>query len=366
MRLLDYLNKVNDLDALTKAPYSLKIVEDNGFYLFKYNMIASDFSLREVQDARGSIFAKSANGQWFYVCRPFDKFFNYGEAFAATIDWASAFCSEKVDGSIMKVWFYNSVWHLSTNGTVDAFTAGVNDSGSKTFGQIFERVLGMSIQDFGDSYLNSDYTYIFELTSPETRVVIPYDDGIYLLAIRNNVTGEYAPWNFTSMPASVSYPKVFNLNSLDDVLKVVLVMSKDEEGIVVADKFGNRVKVKSPEYLAAHHLRGNVALNPEKVIKMLQNASLDDYMAYFNDEQSNEIVNDVLIKLNALKDAAMAEWDALVDAGALDLTRKQFYWEVENSKFMPYFMKKFGNVEFAFEDYINQMHVKKLSKLLGY
>ena len=77
----------------------------------------SDFRLREVQEASGSIF-KFVDGRAQYVCRPFDKFFNVGEVNAADIDWSTAQVREKVDGSLMKIWFDNGDWHLSTNGTL--------------------------------------------------------------------------------------------------------------------------------------------------------------------------------------------------------------------------------------------------------
>ena len=98
-------------DLLSAEPYNLKISEDDGFVLFKYNQIASDFSQEICQEARGLILDSEDN---FRVVRyAFKKFFNIDEGFAAHIDWDTAVATEKIDGSIMSVWYARGKWHLS-------------------------------------------------------------------------------------------------------------------------------------------------------------------------------------------------------------------------------------------------------------
>ena len=48
-------------ELLVEAPYYLKITEDNGFVMFKYNQISSDFHQQLVREARGIIFKL---GEW--------------------------------------------------------------------------------------------------------------------------------------------------------------------------------------------------------------------------------------------------------------------------------------------------------------
>ena len=106
--------------VLTQEPYYIKIKEDGPYVMFSYDQIRSDFSYNIVREARGIIFRK---GKWETpVCWAFNKFGNYGESYAPEIDWNTAFVTEKIDGSLMKVW-WDGDWKISTNGTIDAFKA---------------------------------------------------------------------------------------------------------------------------------------------------------------------------------------------------------------------------------------------------
>src|ERR1035437_3404382 len=65
-------------------------------HLFKYNQISSPFGEEIVREARGIILDKDKG--WSVVAMGFSKFANYGESYAAKIDWSSAEVQEKVDG----------------------------------------------------------------------------------------------------------------------------------------------------------------------------------------------------------------------------------------------------------------------------
>lgn len=97
MELLKFIKEHEDWkELLQRAPYFLEVKEEEGFVLLKYSQIKSDFSQPIVQECRG-IILDSNNG---IVCWPFDKFFNYGECYAAKIDWSSAKVQEKIDGCL--------------------------------------------------------------------------------------------------------------------------------------------------------------------------------------------------------------------------------------------------------------------------
>lgn len=86
MHLLNFiLNNKNWESILTTFPYNLNIVRDDNYIMFKYNQIASDFSLDIVKESRGVIFDER---NWKVVCQPFNKFFNYNEPNAAEINWS--------------------------------------------------------------------------------------------------------------------------------------------------------------------------------------------------------------------------------------------------------------------------------------
>ena len=310
-----FLYDYNWREVLSNPPYSIKIKEErprihHTYALFKYNQFDSDMSYTVVQEARGAIYriAKDEDGELvgWCVCRPFDKFFNYGEPYAAEIDWSTARVTEKVDGSLMKMW-YDDGWHLSTNGTIDAFKAPVGEDSTITFGQIFERALGASIQTLG-SYLKTSRTYMFELTSPETQIVVPYEDGVYYLASRSTLSGIecFTPPKFGD-DVHIKFPKVYNLSNLDDVIAVVASMSKDQEGVVVNDSKGRRIKVKSPEYLVAARTQLKGYISERKIFQYIKEEKIDDFLGYAPEKK--EAVDAIKKKISEYCARALEEWE---------------------------------------------------------
>lgn len=77
------------------------IKEEYPFAIFNYT-IGCDFSSPIVQEARGIIIDLE---NLDVACWPFRKFGNYNESYADKIDWATAMVQEKVDGSIVKLWW---------------------------------------------------------------------------------------------------------------------------------------------------------------------------------------------------------------------------------------------------------------------
>lgn len=298
-KLLHFINSnENWEDILSNPPYNIEIKKDEEYILLKYNQFDSDFSNPIVQECRGCIIRHrystldSIKQQYEFVCRPFDKFFNYGEEQAAEIDWSTALVTEKVDGSLIKVWYdrhscNEGKWHVSTNGTIDAFKCKV-DPLEITFGDIFFRVFGFKTDkefQYFFSRFDRRCTYMFELTSPESKVVISYPDGLYLLAVRYNKTGEYTFWHFGEVLDLLINPnihnvKVYKLKTLSDCIDVVKNMSMDEEGVVVSDADGNRIKIKSPEYLIKAKLCGNHVRSDESLLETIFDGKEDDLLAY--------------------------------------------------------------------------------------
>ena len=191
MYLEKFMNENSDWQAkLAAAPYFIDIKQDSDYFILKYNMIMSDFSRPEVVEARGSIFRCDAEGHWFCVCHPFDKFFNYGEPHAATpnMNWDNISVQQKVDGSLVKFWFDKGEWHISTNGTIDAAKA---ECGSCNYLMLIQHALecnGGSLDEFCDM-LDPKYCYMFELTTPFNRIVVHYKG--YHLYCRYSSAGRF-------------------------------------------------------------------------------------------------------------------------------------------------------------------------------
>lgn len=266
-------------ELLTAEPYYLKISRDDGYILFKYNQVLSDFSIPLVREARGIIFRES---DWECVCHPFNKFGNYGESYCPNIDWGTASVQEKVDGSLIKIWFDNG-WHVSTNGTIDAYKAELGDTKYPTFGSLLEDAMPMSWGAW-ECTADPNYTYMFELVSPYNRVVIPYKEiKLYFLGMREMKYGTELNPEKSDMIYAFEIPKRYNLRSLEDVQNAALNLSWDEEGYVVCDANFNRVKIKSPSYVMAHYARNNNTINIERLVQIVLDGEQEEFLIYASD-----------------------------------------------------------------------------------
>lgn len=287
-------------ELLSADPYNLKISEDDGFVLFKYNQIASDFSQEICKEARGLILDMEDN---FHVVRyAFRKFFNLGESFAATIDWDTAVSDEKIDGSLMSVWFARGKWHLSTNGVIDAFKAEIAGAGPyKTFGKLFESVLPLSWFENNISNYMTNMCYTFELVSPFTKIVIDYPETkVYLLSVRNmNTLVEYPLDEVAEFAKrfNLTMPQFYYMNDEAGFRRLVEQMPEGHEGIVVRDGNGERVKIKTLLYFEMHKAKNNGIITLERIVDLIRANDHYEFLSYFPEYQS--VFDDVEAQINA-------------------------------------------------------------------
>ena len=276
-------------ELLTQEPYNLKISEDGPYIMFKYNQISSDFTNPIVREARGIIFKRD---NWSHpVCWPFNKFGNFGENWVPEIDWSTAFVSEKIDGSLIKVWWdWSEGWHISTNGSIDAYKADLGSVLMHEFGTYFYTTICKYYNTFDDfvENLDVDLTYMFELVGPYNRVVIPYDESaIYFLGARNKYTGE--EFNCSKITAGAlsmgrfKLPAQYSLSSVDDCIKAAELKPWDDEGFVVCDALFNRVKIKSPAYVMAHYARNNNVITRKHLIQIILSGETEEFLCYASD-----------------------------------------------------------------------------------
>ena len=367
--LLKFMNENSDWEKiLAQPPYNIKTshyVDNWGEYvLLKYNQLSSDFNEPFVRLARGSIFYRDELQQkWECVCHPFDKFGNYGESYVPEIDWGSARVMEKVDGSLIKIWYHGG-WHISTNGTIDARHA-MNQNHDCSYRQLVLRALAKygNVQDFFNA-LYPEVTYMFELVSPDNRMTVAYpEDRLYLIGARDKDEDFELDidwiWEVFEhhVPGMIKKPKSYPLDTLEDCIAAVGAMGADEEGFVVCDGLFNRVKVKSPAYLYASHLRFNNSITTKKVIKIIRDGILDDFVAYNADYKAK--VDLVLAAGRGL--ANLMEWVWTAHQQMMPPNKKEYYEMVKSSRFCDFYCKRYDNkFPITAEEWLNRQPIDTL------
>ncbi len=290
-------HKNNWQELLSGSPYFLKIKTEGPLAIFNYNLLAidmvetedgevtktmvCDFSIPEVQEARGIIINTETEE---VVCWPFRKFGNFGESYVDEIDWATAQVQEKVDGSIMKLWFNDltNSWQISSNSMINASES--TTSMGNSLKALFEEAAKTQGLDY--SKLDKNKTYIFELVSPLNRVVIKYSNvEIYHTGTRNNITGVESVDEI-----GIKKPKKYPLHTLQDCIvaaeKLNAGLDKFElenEGFVVVDGNWHRIKVKSPDYVLVHHALNGGILSKKKMVRLILEGEAEEYLSYYPD-----------------------------------------------------------------------------------
>lgn len=268
--------KLEEELAVTHKPHRLY----PQLLLFKYNQIESPMANPLVRECRGVILDSSDN--WRVIARPFDKFFNYGEGHAATIDWKTAKVQEKLDGSLCTMYFYNGTWYVATSGTPDA-SGAVHDLQDRTFRDLFWIAFHDEMGNDLPPHSMVDMTFMFELMSPHNRVVVPHaETNLVLIGVRDRFTGEEKDVDEYGKKLNWATVRSFPLQSMDQVVETFDELDPlRQEGYVIVDAKFNRNKVKHPGYVAIHHLKGEQGPTPKRMLEIARTGEGGEILAHF-------------------------------------------------------------------------------------
>ncbi len=358
----------------TIRDFKLKFKEYNGKILLKYDQLISPtfMGLPEMQDCRGLILEMDT---WKVMSLAFRKFFNSQESNAAKIDWNTASVLEKLDGTMMQVyWDWNKkVWFAATTGTAEG-EGEVNNKNGTTFNELFWDTLNNKYT-FNECLLDKNHIYVFELTTPYNIVVKPHgESSATILTVRNRETLiELSGKDLEMAAISLGLPlvKKFDLNAKDvgTLLRTFEGMPWSEEGYVVVDANFNRVKIKNPAYLAVHHLKGKTA--EHNILTIVKTNEIEEFASTFPERKEElyklkENYDNLVDKLNLL-------WDELKLDKPKDITpaEKKRYamrvFEVCFNDLKPFTGMCFGLAEgkiASVEDFMFKYDDKLLYKML--
>jgi hypothetical protein len=323
-----YLEK-HGLDK-TISDFKLKTRDYGHKILLKYDQLVSPtlMALPEMQDCRGLVLEK---GTWKVMCLSFRKFFNAGEGNAAKIDWRTARILEKLDGSMIQVYWdwYEEKWFAATTGTAEG-EGEVNNKNGTTFNDLFWETVDKVVRDkygysFNEKLLNKNLIYVFELTTPYNIVVKPHgESSATVLTVRNRETlVELSGKDLELVALSIGIPLVksydLNATNVGQLLKTLEGMPWHDEGYVVVDADFNRIKIKNPAYVAVHHLKGKSA--EHNIMVIIKTNEIEEFAATFPGRTEElyklkEGYDALIIKLNGI-------WDELKDRKPKNISKDE-------------------------------------------
>ena len=287
MQVIEYLKK-HSIDKLQEE-FGIKVKTYDDVIVFNYCQIYSPKDHPITIECRGLILDVNYN----IVSRSFDRFFNLGEnqEFYTDFDYKNSVVLDKLDGSLIKIYYHKGQWHISTRGTAFAETP-MPAQDSKFYDYIIDNIFGSEavFHNITNSF-NVNVTYIFEFTSPHNRVVTPYsEDRLTLISIRhNNSEGTYytleemqQEYQSKMTHDKIGFIQIYDIH--DGYQDFVESFTDCKEGIILWDtKSHKRIKIKNSLYVKLHHMKGD-GLTHSKVINLVLNHETDEYLTYFPED----------------------------------------------------------------------------------
>jgi RNA ligase len=207
----------------------------------------------------------------------FHKFFNYGEPEASILDVTGPIqVTDKVDGSLGIVCFYNKELVVATRGSFESEQAQF----------AYDLIMRKYFLQF-ELLCNDDSTALVEIIYPENRIVLDYKNltDVVLIGVQSNYEHDSKHlW----IPARDIYswtgPKVttFNVKTLEAALQ--MPHRPNSEGIVVYfEDTDQRVKIKQSDYIALHKLISNIT--PKNIwLQLCSGKTIDEIAVQLPDE----------------------------------------------------------------------------------
>lgn len=324
--------------------------------LFKYDQIDSPNSHPIVNECRGLIL--NADDNWCVVAHPFHRFFNYGDTDAATIDFSTARVQEKLDGSLMTMYWYGGEWNVATSGNPDA--AGRVGDNLFDFRELFWKTFDQ--MKFPLDMCEEDTTYMFELTSPYNKVVVPHAEAkLSLIGINHCVQGDWEE-GFVSYYPDFNPVREFKLTSINQIVEsFASIDGMRQEGYVVVDNNFNRIKVKHPQYIALHHMKDSLGSTVRHLVEIARTGEQSEFLSYFPEFQ--ERYDDVKRRYDEFIDGMDVQYD-IIRGDKPKVNRKDFALEATKTKLPGYFFARLDGKVDDIKHYVKDMQIDALMKCL--
>lgn len=246
-----WLNRVGNLDIL-QGYYQIHISHDpeTNLYCFKYTDGSPRFHWI-TRACRGTVFRLDQEGRWVLVAGGFLRFYNLGEApeIEKKFDWLSFYAQEKWDGSLVKLFNWQGKWIVSSSGTPTG-SAPIHPDYEGSFSDLYWEAFHR--KRYNLDKLDPSIIYVQELITPFNKIVVNYKHNwsIIDLCCRSAETFEEVRHPHPQCKALIPY-----LANATEVKQYVEQRPGTEhEGLVLVDCHGNRLKVKSEEYVSLSYM----------------------------------------------------------------------------------------------------------------
>ncbi len=285
------------------------------------------------------------------LARPFKKFWNLGEQRHTATDQFEVF--EKLDGSLIIAFWYEDRWIIASRGSFESDHA-------KAAKPLFDKL--------HTDVLSKAYTYCFEYISTWNKIVVDYGDVeklVLLSAIHTKTDTELKHRTLEKIGKLIGCEVVERYDGIDDYTTLKDKIDSGKEGFVIRFSNGQRVKIKSDEYVKLHRIV--TGLSSTAVWECLQSKrTMDDLLATAPDEYFEiiKLWHDKLLRdYKHIEDTAIQLYERYI-AENPDATQKEYaLWVNTQDAITRPVLFRLKQNRTDYEDYIWKLLKPKYEKL---
>ena len=351
LKVQEYL-QTHTLDEL-HTEYGIEYSEYQNLICLSYSQIDSPKFNPIVSECRGIVLELNT---WKCISYPFHRFYNFGENPSQEhFNFQRAIGMQKLDGSLIQYFNYNGKWLYATRSVIE------NDSKINLSNKTFKELFYKTLEQYGDvtNKLNPYYSYYFELTALENRVVTIYPrPELHLIMVRNMSNLKELSLKdlyIESDNIGIELPGIVKFDSIEELVKMANSLHTLEEGFVAVNYSRlydgmnyERVKVKNTSYVNIAHLKDSAARSQRSLVSLVYDGEESEFLIYFPEYQ--KIVDDIKKKYN----------EYIFNLN-LDIEKCKDYFSKDKKTFALFIEKGFLNTSFLF-----QMYNKKVTGVKDY
>jgi RNA ligase len=273
------IRTISDVLSHIEGREEFVIAEREGYTVINYVVAMADtFNMTGPDDLTGAM-RRECRGLIFdrdgvLMSRPFHKFFNVNERTETQtheIDMSQPHViMEKMDGSMIRPILVDGYLRLATK-------MGVTNVAMEA--EAWLAAQGSEYKEWLRAYMDNGYTPIFEWVSPFNQIVLAYEiEDLVLLAIRDNVTGEYIDLAEELTEVRCPFNVVRSYGSMEgNILEYIARQrgAEGREGDVIRFADGHMLKVKNDWYVRIHKTIDRITFD-RNIVDFIINEEVDD------------------------------------------------------------------------------------------
>jgi hypothetical protein len=338
-RLQEIIDNIDNTRWLSEK--NIDVSQKAQYYIINYGIGETN---EYNQLVRGMVVDSNKN----IIGLPFTRFFNYGERHGAEVSFVNCDAIEKLDGCFVSLFYDKNIneWIFATRRMIskcvldqESFSAGWHGQSYSLIKEIQTHIDDLLLRSHAALNCNDNITFSFEFIHPSTEVLTKYepaDYGLYLIGARSLT--DYTEFSESALDwiaktIVIRRPLTFSATNLEDVHAIIDAQNKHTknfEGLVIRDRItGDRLKIKSPEYVRLHKFIGKT--NTRAIVDAIVNGDDDEIVAYF--PYIKEERDTLLAKINTyISQLTHAAELYLIRAQKHNWSRKDLWLNMEDAR----------------------------------